>query len=217
LHCLLRLAVLAEKSGVSTRRPAVGAWASALALCHVLHVFRQRYPGMHPFFIDRDRRRRKARVCEGADGNGNTVFAAFRDEVDRGAASRAERESGPSAFVADKDMFRACTADFDCLARKPGLRRKDAPASTLACEAMADSYADRISRDSGGEPAATARRDSKCHDNVEKSSSDAWLPVCPTVPAKAEARRVRQAAGVVTALRHGARLRGRRLADVCRL
>ena len=149
--------------------------ALASALCNVLHVYRQRYPGMHPFFIDRERRRREARICEGADGNGNSVYVTFRDEVDRGAASRAERESGPSAFVADQDMFRAGSADFDCLARKPGLRRKDAPASALAGEAMADPYPDRISRDSGREPAATARRDSKCHDNVGKSSSNAWL------------------------------------------
>ena len=139
-----------------------------MALCHVLHIFGHGYPRMHPIFIDRERWRREARFCEGADGNGNNVFSAFHDVVDRGTASRAEGEPGPSAFVSYSDILRAGSVDLDCLPRKPGLSPKDAPGSTLTCEAMADRHPDRISRDCGRELAATARRDSKCHGDVEE-------------------------------------------------
>jgi hypothetical protein len=53
------------------------------------------------------------------------------------------------------------------LSRKPCLSPKHAPGSTLTRMAMTDRHSDRFSSDSGRELAATARRDSKCHGDVE--------------------------------------------------
>ena len=132
----------------------------------MLDVFGHGYPGMHPFLIDGECWRGEARFCENADGNGDTVVTVFPGEVDRYAASGAEGELGSSAFVADPHILRACTGDLDRLPWKPGLRREDAPGSTLACEAVADRHSDRVSRDFGRELAATARRNSKCHGDM---------------------------------------------------
>ena len=144
-----------------------------MTLCHVLDVFGHGYPRMHPFLIDRERRCREARFCESSYGNGNAVFSAFHDVVDRGAASRAEGELDPSAFVSDTDILCACSVDLDRLSRKPGLSPEDAAGSALTRKAMADRHSNRFSRDSGRELAATTRRDSKCHGEVESGVSDA--------------------------------------------
>ena len=78
-----------------------------MALGHVFYVFGHSYPRMHPVFIDRERRCREARICEGADGNGDSVFAAFHDVVDRGAANGTEGKRGPASFVSNTDIVRA--------------------------------------------------------------------------------------------------------------
>lgn len=134
-----------------------------VTLCHVLYAYRHGYPMVHPIFIDRESRCREARICEGADRNGNTFFSAFHDIVNRRAAGTAEGESGPSAFVPDTDILRPRSVDFDCLTRKPGLSPEDASGSTLTCMAMADRHPDRIPRDSERKLTAGARRETKCH------------------------------------------------------
>ena len=139
-----------------------------MALCDVLDVFGHGYPRMHPVLIDRERWCREVRRCESSYGNGNTVFSAFHDVVDRGAASRTEGELAPSTFVSNTDILRARSVDLDRLSRKPGLSPEDASGSALTCKAMADRHPDRFSKDSGRELAAATRRDSKCHGEVEE-------------------------------------------------
>ena len=142
--------------------------ALCLALRHVLHVLGHGYPSMHPIFIDRERGCGEARFCEGSDGDSNTGLDTFNDVVDSRAAVGAEGERGPSAFVSNTDILRACSADFDRFSQKPGLSRKHAPGSTLTRMAMTDRHPDRFARDFCRELAATTRCDSMGHGGMEE-------------------------------------------------
>src|SRR5439155_24263653 len=91
-------------------------------------------PWMSPYAVDRDARRRKCRICEGADGDGDHVGHRVVLEVDGRAAGRAEPECGAPAFVSDEHILVGATFDLDLVPRKARLHAEHAAGAPLTGE-----------------------------------------------------------------------------------
>ena len=150
-------------------------------LSPVLNVARHGHPGMHSLFINRERRCREARVCEGTNRDRNTFRHSVNDVVDRAAARGAKGEPCSSAFVANPNILRVRAADLDSFPRKSRLRSKDAPSSTLARITMTHRNPDRLARDFCLELAATASCDSSRHGQAPGAWQTAST-LCPSGP-----------------------------------
>jgi hypothetical protein len=95
----------------------------------------------------------KAWVSEGPDWD-DSVRIPLPSVINDGAATRAEMEGGPAAFLAHADVFCGSAIDLDGAAEKAGLSGKGATGAPLAVQAVADRDAQRRGGDGGGELAA---------------------------------------------------------------
>src|SRR5262249_10320095 len=114
-----------------------------IALRQMLHrrVLRQGRPAMAARFVDGDPRRRKTRIGEGADGDGDDIGNVLQLPIDPAAATRAEVEADLLAAVALARVARRATLDRpDLVAAEARLRAEHAARAPLASQAMA--YAD---------------------------------------------------------------------------
>src|SRR5579872_5897557 len=117
-------------SKLKRARAPVSSSMGAAPLVRVLvvggHAGRQLHPGVAPGGVDRDGRRRKARVGEAAHRYRDaSILVAFLGVEEVGAADRAEAEPEPRALVADPNVLARIAEDFVGRA-EGGQRRKDA-------------------------------------------------------------------------------------------
>ena len=110
---------------------------------------------MLAFFIDGERRGGEVGCCERADGYANAAFPDL--VVNRSAADWAEVERDLAALIADANVSLRFTFDLHRFAAKARLRSEHAAGSTLAREAVANPYPNRVFADGCGELPAAAR------------------------------------------------------------
>src|SRR5579863_6311444 len=119
---------------------------------------------MSPLLPNRDLRRRKGRVGEGADGDRNQAWDFSGLPIDRRAAKLAEAESQGIAGVRDaREFFRRSGGERHVFPAKPGLRAKDASGSPLTFEAMAEGDARRLAFAGKRQSSAMAGGAPDCH------------------------------------------------------
>lgn len=131
----IRVLAGARASGSST-----GLWRVSLEAPDLL---RQPDPGVPAAVIHRDRRRRKARIGEGADGNADRILHAFFGMKQRRSADRTESEDKARALIASTHIFRGGTGHR--VGRgETRERREHASGPSLASQAVAEADAARF-------------------------------------------------------------------------
>src|SRR5262249_31566812 len=104
-------------------------------------------PGVARLLPHRDARRRKARVGEIADGDGNVSGKTFPLPVDGGAAGGTEMEGqGVAAFCSARPRGRLA-GEGNLVSAEPRLVADDGTRAALAFEAMAHGDACRLAFD----------------------------------------------------------------------
>ena len=151
---------------------AQGEWlAAACALGYVFELRRHVNPGVLAVLIDRDGRRREARVRKGADCQDNKIFTTGKAPVDRRSTARTEVKSGAAAFVADTDIFVGLTLDLGSLDAKACLGAEHAPSALLTSETVANGYSDRLIGYRYRELTAATRCEARGHDDSGSGGS----------------------------------------------
>ena len=92
---------------------------------------------MAPLGVDREGRRRKTRVSEGADRNRDEPFASGVVPIDGRATIWAKAEPRLTTLIADPDIFGCAAGDCQLLLPEPRLDTKRTAGPLLAREAMA--------------------------------------------------------------------------------
>jgi hypothetical protein len=113
-------------------------------------------PGVHAFFVHRERGCGKVWVCERTDGNGDAVFAILAGVVHRGTACGAEVERAPAPGIADPNEPVRSSGNGHQACGKSRLRSEHAARSALASQAVANGDANRVGRRDSRELAARA-------------------------------------------------------------
>jgi hypothetical protein len=101
---------------------------------HVLDVYRQTYPSVHAFFVNRKCWRGKAGLRECADWDSGTFLSDFI--VHCCAAGGAEVERDLAAFIADAYILLRLAFDLCAFFAKARLSTKYAAGSALTCETV---------------------------------------------------------------------------------
>ncbi len=131
---------------------------------------RQTDPGVHAFFVDRERWGREVRICEGAHGYSDVLYVvAFNGVVNRCTALGAKTERDFVSFVANSNVLARLTANRDGVARKPCLGAEDTPRSALTRETMADGDSNWLGPRCECQLSATARGCSSIHAAAERN------------------------------------------------
>lgn len=107
------------------------------------NVVRHPDPRVHPLLVNGDGWRRKRRVRERADGNGNEVVLTVDGVVDGRSAIGAEMERSAAALISHAKEDRGSAAHGRARSRKACLSSEDAPRSALTREAVADGHPNR--------------------------------------------------------------------------
>lgn len=117
-------------------------------LPHMFHAVRQMNPTMHALLVHRERGLRKFGISEGANGYGDTTFIVALNQVVHGRATRrAEVEGDFASLITDARPCPRLARDGGPLQREPRLSAKDATSPALACQAVADGDARRLTLD----------------------------------------------------------------------
>lgn len=130
-------------------------------------------PWVLPLFVDREARRRKARVGKRAHRDGHETWRPGGLPVNRRGAHRTETESGARAAIAEPRPLRRAPLDPHEFARKARLRPEDVAGALLAFKAMAYGDANRLALACEAKLSAAARRYSGGHCAYPSGSRDA--------------------------------------------
>lgn len=136
---------------------------SARGLIHVLDACGHFNPGVHAFFVHRERGGGKGRICKSPDGNNDAVSAVLDGVVHRGAACGAEVERALASSIPDPNEGARCSGNGHRARGKSRLCSEHAARSALAVQAVANGDANRGGRRSSGELAARATGSSVRH------------------------------------------------------
>ena len=117
---------------------------------------RHGHPCMFAGLIDRDRRRGKRRIGEGAYWHGNGFLQARDFVMYCRTTVGTEMESNAATFVADANVLRRMATDVHVLAAKARLGTKYAASTALTGQAMADRNSNRFAGGNGGKLPAAA-------------------------------------------------------------
>jgi hypothetical protein len=145
-------------------------------LSHVLDVCGHFNPGVHAFFVHRERGRGKGWVCERTDGNGDAVFATLAGVVHRGTACGAEVKRAPASGITDPNERVRSSGNGHRACGKSRLRSEHAARSALAGQAVANGDANRVGRRDSRELAARATGSSGRHLEACVSRGQIELP-----------------------------------------
>jgi hypothetical protein len=137
--------------------------ATARGLSHVLDACGHFNPGVHAFFVHRERGCGKGRVGERTDGNDDAVFATLAGVVHRRSAPGAEVERALTAGITDPNKRVRSSGSGHRACGKSRLRSEDATRSALAGQAVADRDANRLGRCDSRELAARTAGSSGLH------------------------------------------------------
>jgi|SRR5665213_2156652 len=133
-------------------------------------------PGVHAFFVHRERGCGKGGVCERPDGNGDAVFATLARVVHRGTACGAEAERALASGVTHPNERVRSSGNDHRACGKSRLCSEHAARSALAVQAVANGDANRVGRGDSCELAARATGRSGRHLEAYVSRGQIGLP-----------------------------------------
>jgi hypothetical protein len=146
-------------------------------------------PGVHAFFVHRERGCGKVWVCERTDGNDDAVFAILAGVVHRGTACGAEVERAPASGITDPNERVRSSGNGHRACGISRLRSEHAARSALAGQAVANGDANRVGRRDSRELAARATSNSARHLEACVSRGQIGLPQRPRIAPPARCAR----------------------------